>query len=455
MTATSRPLRAAVAASAAGKSVEMVTLVLLATLVPRQLGPDAYGRFAVPLTIVTLGSLAITLGGPTLMARFVPAAPIEQRVALARAIGARLARGRAVQLAVIAAATAVAVATAPDRFAPLDATLVLAALALNVATTLALQMTLGLGRAGPWSLRYPLQNAVLIGAVLVLEPLAGDSGAILAILVSALAGFAFAGFVAAPTVTAAVTAVEVPTGAIRFGAFQAAGAAFVQFSQRAGVLAVAVLAGSAAETGFTALAVGIALGATYAILQAFTVSLPHLADGQATASPTAAIPGPTAIPASTAVPASTAIPAAEAVLRRLAGGLLLALVPAMAVAALTLDRVVPAVFGTDYAGAVPAFGPALAVVVLAPLNALVVQASALRLRPEASLQGGIAAAATFLAVAGLAVPPLGAEGGVLATLAGAAAGSLAALRVLPGAAGWVSVVSFGGAAAVLALALAS
>jgi len=430
-------MQAAVATSVAGKAVEMVTLLLLATLVPRALGPSAYGRFAVPLTIVTLGSLAITLGGPTLMGRFVPAAPVDERVALARAIGARLARGRAIQLAVIVAVAAVVVIAAPGRFPPLDVALVLAALALNVATTLALQVTLGLGRAGPWSLRYPLQNAVLIGAVLVLEPLGGDTGAILAILVSAVVGFVFAGFVVAPTVAATVTTVEVPPGAIRFGAFQAAGAAFVQFSQRAGVLAVAVLAGSAAETGFTALAVGIALGATYAILQAFTVSLPHLADGQATSSPAAAVP------------------AAEAVLRRFAGGLLVALVPAAAVAALTLDRIVPAVFGADYAGAVPAFGPALAVVVLAPLNALVVQASALRLRPEASLQGGIAAAATFLVIAGLAVPPLGAEGGVLATLAGAAAGSLASLHLLPRAAGRITVASFAGAAVVLAMALLS
>ena len=266
-------MRAAVAASVAGKTAEMVTLVLLATVVPRALGPAAYGRFAVPLTIVTLGSLAITLGGPTLMARFVPAAPVDERVALARAIGARLARGRAVQLAAIAAATAVAVIAAPGQFPPLDVALVLAALALNVGTTLALQVTLGLGRAGPWSLRYPLQNAVLIVAVLVLEPVAGDTGAIAAILISAVVGFTFAGVVVAPTLRGVVPPVEVPPGAIRFGAFQAAGAAFVQFSQRAGVLAVAVLAGSAAETGYTALAVGITLGATYAILQAFTVSL--------------------------------------------------------------------------------------------------------------------------------------------------------------------------------------
>ena len=48
-------MRASVLASIAGKSAELVTLVLLATVVPRALGPDDYGRFSVPLTIVTLG----------------------------------------------------------------------------------------------------------------------------------------------------------------------------------------------------------------------------------------------------------------------------------------------------------------------------------------------------------------------------------------------------------------
>ena len=61
-------LRRAVGASMAGKAAELVTLALLATVVPRALGPHDYGRFAVPLTIVTLGTLALSLGGPTVLA---------------------------------------------------------------------------------------------------------------------------------------------------------------------------------------------------------------------------------------------------------------------------------------------------------------------------------------------------------------------------------------------------
>ena len=55
-------------------------------------------------------------------------------------------------------------------------------------TSLTLQVALGLGITGPWTVRYPLQNAVLIVAVLVLYPLAGIDGAAIAILVSAAVG---------------------------------------------------------------------------------------------------------------------------------------------------------------------------------------------------------------------------------------------------------------------------
>jgi O-antigen/teichoic acid export membrane protein len=422
------PLRGAVAWSLGGKTVEMVTLVLLATVVPRRLGPSDYGEFSVALTVVTIGSLAMTLGGPTLMARFVPAAAPDQRVAVARALGARLARGRALQVALLLPVAAAFVVWDDEAFRPEAVGVVVLALALNVATSLALQVTLGLGRAGPWSTRFPLQNAVLVAGVLLLYPAHGVGGTIAAILVSALAGAAFAAVAVLPHVRGPQPKAEVPAGAIRFGAYQAAGAALVQLTQRGGVLAVAILAGSAVQTGYTALAVGIALGATYAILQAFTVSLPHLA-GDDQDRP------------------------AEAVLRRLATGLALVLLPACAVVALLLDPLVAAVFGDEFEDAAATFGPALAVVLLAPLSALLVQTSALRLRAHVSLAAGIASAVAFVVAALVLVPGLEAVGGTAATLAGVAAGAVVALRLLPGAAGGrLAALSFTGAGIVLVLA---
>jgi O-antigen/teichoic acid export membrane protein len=439
----------------AGKAAELVTLVLLATVVPRALGPADYGRLAVPLTVVTIGSLALTLGGPTLMARFVPAAPPGERVALARSLGARLARGRALQLAVLAAAALVAVVWDPARFPPLETACVVVALALNVAATLALQVSLGLARTGAWSVRYPLQNAVLIVAVLVLHPMAGATGSVVAVLVSAGAAAAFGLAAAAPTMVAAPAPVAVPAGAIRFGALQAAGAALAQCAHRGGVLVVAVLAGSTVQTGFAALAVGIALGVTYAVLQAFTVSLPHLASRRGAVPGVGPEPDPRAlrlgVPSRRSADPATA--EVEVVLRRLAGGLLAALVPASVLAAVALDAVVPAVFGSGYRGATSAFGPAMALVVLAPLNALAVQAAALRMRPEVALASGLAAALAFLVVAVATVPVWGAAGGTAGALAGGVAGAVVSLWLLPGAAGGrITGASFAGAAGVAVLA---
>jgi O-antigen/teichoic acid export membrane protein len=177
-------LRGPVAASLAGKAAEAVTLVLLATVVPRWLGPVDYGSFAVALTAVALGSVAMTLGGATLLARYVPAAAPGERAGIARALSLRLARNRAALYAVLVAVGAALVWWDPARFPPLPTAFVLIALALNVVATLALQADLGMGRAGPWCARYPLQNAVLVVAALVLYE-AGTTVAVGAIVVAA------------------------------------------------------------------------------------------------------------------------------------------------------------------------------------------------------------------------------------------------------------------------------
>lgn len=420
-------LRGSVAVSMAGKAAEMVTLLLLATVVPRVLGAEDYGRFSVPLTVVTLGSLAMTLGGPTVMARYVPAAAPGERVAVARAIGARLARGRAAQVGVFAVAAAVAAVLAPDAFPPATVALVVVALGLNVAATLLLQIGLGLGQTTEWSLRFPLQNAVLIVAVIVLRGSAGSTGGAFAIAIAAIAGAAFGAMALRPVLRARPTPAAVPEGAIRFGALHAAGAALVQFSHRGGVLAVAISTWSSSETGFTALATGIALGVTYAVLQAFTVSLPHVAADA---------------------------DSGEGQLRRLAGWMLVALLPATVLATALLHELVPLVFGQGYQGATDAFVPALALMVLAPVNSLAVQSAALRLQPQVSALSGGASALTFATTALVMVPAWGAAGATTAALAGATASALVAMRLLPGAVGGrVATASLVGVLAVLTTAV--
>lgn len=434
----------AVVGSLVAKAVEMVTLVLLATLVPRSLGPADFGSFSVLLTLVTLGSLALTLGGPTVMVRFVPAAPEAERIALARAIGARLARGRAVQVAAITIGVGALVAVDASRFPLVNATLLLAALAVNVATSLALQMTLGLGRTAAWSARFPLQNAVLIVGVLALTPQLGETGASVAILLSALSGAVLAAISIVPVLSGSHPRVDIPDGAIRFGALQATAAALTQFTQRGGVLIVALLAGSSVQTGFAALATGIALGVTYAILQTFTVAMPHLDHDDERAgrwAEGASIVGPHP---------------GEAALQRLALLLVAFALPAALLGALLSGPLVPAVFGEEYAGAAVAFGPALALMVFAPLGALLVQASALRLRPDVAVRSAAATAAVFVSVALAAVPAWGAAGGLTAALAGSAVGCIAGMQALPRAVTpRLFVLTYVGAGAVVALAAIS
>jgi hypothetical protein len=438
------PMATSVVLSMLGKAAEMVTLLLLATVVPRALGPADYGRFSVPLTIVTVGSLALTLGGPMTLARFVPAEAPQRRVALARRLGARLAWGRAVQLAAIALVSVVLVVVDGERFPPLVTTLVVAGLTLNVVATLALQVTLGLGRTAPWIARYPLQNVALIAGVLLLHSAGGATGAVAAIVVAGAVAATLGIGAVLPVVRQRTPRVELPQGAIRFGAIQAAGAALVQFTHRGGVLAVAVLHGADVESGYAALAIGIALGVTYAVVQAFTVTLPHLARRDAAGD------APDADARGAGAPASPAL--AEATSRRLAGLLLAAVLPAAAVLAAARHDVVAAVFGSRFRDSADAFGPAFAMVVLAPLNALALQAAALRLRPQAALANAVAGALAFIAVAVVAIADHGAQGATLAMLAGSVASAATAMFVLPGAAGpRLAAASFGGAAVVLAL----
>lgn len=423
-------MRTSIISSSVGKVVELVTLVALATVVPRVLGPADYGRFAVVLTIVTMVSLALTLGGPTLMTRFVPAAPPDERVSLALALGRRLLFTRAATVVVVGCAALVVAGVTPLSVA--DTAIAVFATALHVVTTIALLVLLGLGGTAAWAARFPFHNAVLVVGALVLYPIGGVSAAIFAVSIAATITAAAALLVAAPVLRAPRSPdVHIPDGALRFGALQAGGAALMQYTHRAGVLAVAILAGSSVETGYAALAIGLALGATYAVLQIFTVSLPHLTsqdlDRQLD---------------------QHGIERAEAPLRRLALIATAVLAPPLIVGALLLDQLVTPIFGADFDGAATAFVPAMALVALAPLYSLYVQVAAIRYRPRVALECGIVAALVFTFVAAATTSQWAAVGGTAAALAGSAAAVVVALVRLPAMASITQVIATcGGVAA--------
>jgi O-antigen/teichoic acid export membrane protein len=405
---TRAPARVAVRIGLAGKAAELVTLAFLVTLVPRLLGPHAYGQFALALAIVTLGSLSLSLAGSALMIRFVPAAAPAERAAVARALAVRLARVRGAQLAVGAAAAAALAATMPDRFPALLTGLVGLALVFDLAAALASQVALGLGRPAVWAFRYPLQNALMLAAVIGLFSVAGLTGAVAGLAVASGLTFVVAAALVTPELLAAEGGAGVPRGALRFGALQALSGILALIQHRGGVIAVALLGGSTVQQGYAGLALGVGLAATYVVWQAFVVQLPALAERW-----------------------STDPAAAEEAARRLARDALVGTIAVAAVAALSLDYVVPIVFGESFRGAESAFRPALALLPLAPVAALAAQVSVLWLRPAARVWTTAAGLAAFVGIAGLAVPAWGAAGATTALLGGTAVTVVASAFAFP------------------------
>lgn len=404
--AGARP-RSPLALSAAGKAAEAVPLLLLVTVVPRVLGPDDYGRVALAVALVTLGSAALSLGGPALLTRFVPAAEPARRAAVARALARRLAVWRGIQAALLAVAAVVLVVLVPETFDPFTTVVVAVALCLDVAATLCFQVALALGRDAAWTFRYALQSTVLVAAVLALAAAGSHDGAVVGVALAAGAALVVGLAVVARPLLEAERGVPVEPETLRFARLQGLGGFCAQVLHRGGVPAVALLAGSATETGFAGLSIGIALAATYGIWQAFAIQLPRLA-ARATADLRAALV------------------AAE----HLAWRSLLLVAPPAVVAAMFLDPVLPLLAGERFRAAEAALGPALAVVPLAPLTALTMQTAALRLRADVRLGASAAGAAVFLAVAGAAVPHAGAAGATSALLAGTVATALASLALL-------------------------
>jgi O-antigen/teichoic acid export membrane protein len=391
------------------KSAEALTLIALATVVPRALGPADYGLFAVVLAVVGIVSMSLSLGGPLLLSRFVPAAPAAERNALALALAVRIARFRALMV-VAAIGLVVALATVvPERFPTEAALFVSIALALDVAATLIYQVALALGRRRLWSFRFPLQNTLLVVAALALHATAGVNGAIAAVAIASGGALLVGVPVVARQLRPTKPLASLPPGALRFGILQGVSGFFVQITLRGNVPLVLLVTGDKAEAGFAAFATGLVLAATYAVWQVFTIEFPRLSAR------------------ADAEPASV-----EAAVRRLARTATLVLMPASLAGVLLAGPVLPFVLGRGFSGVEQALVPALAALPFAGLTALATQVSALRLRSDIRVRITAVGAGVFLVAAVVAVPEWGAVGGTAAFLAGTAATVFAAARQLPG-----------------------
>ena len=401
-------LRRPAGIAAAGKALEIASLCLLVTLVPRALGPSDYGVFAVATSIVTIGSVTLALGGPVLMARFVPMVPEPDRPALARALALRTARWRGCLLGIAAIVVAAVAAARPDSVSPLTAALLLVALCIDAAATILLQMTLALQRIIAWSLRYPVQNVTLVAAVLALGTTLGRTGILTAILVSTVAALVV-GLAATHRVgTVPRWNAALPDGVTRFSILQGLGSGAMVLCQRGGVIAVSLLGASGRETGFAAIAIGIALALCFAGVQPFVAELPRLAELGA------------------AAPAR-----AEHEIRRLAWIVLAGLAAVSTLTAALGSEILRVAAGSDYKGARDALVVALMAVPFAATLGALTSVSALHLRAEARLVALAAGLVTTATVAALLVPGHGAVGGAAAFAAGAVATGILGCVLLP------------------------
>ena len=401
--------RRALAGSAAAKLIEALTLAGLVLLVPRALGSRDYGAFASALAVATGIATATGIGGPALFARVLAPLDGDARRAAARALVGRLARARVTVLMALAGAVAIAAAAAPQSVSALQIGLVGAAALLGAAATLLSQLALGQERTAAWSLRYPLENGVIVGAALLLYPIAGTDGAIAAIPLGAAAALTVGLSSAWPELHRTRAGVALPASVLRFARLQACGGALTQAFHRGAAPACALLGATGAATGHAAIAAGAALAITYAVLQTTLVALPgaarafaHDRDG------------------------------AEAGLRRVAALCAAVVVPACALLALFAEPLLGTALGNDFRGAAEPLRIALAAAALAPLWAWATQLAALRERPGAGLGGAALGALSFVWVAALALPGAQASGAAAAMLAGVAAataGTFAALRI--------------------------
>ena len=397
----------ALAGSAAGKGVEALTLAALVLLVPRALGPADYGGFAVAVALATGIATATGIGGPALFARVLAPLHGERRRDVARALTRRVVRTRAAMLGGLAALAGAGALLAPGDVRALHVALVAAAAVLGTAATLLSQLCLGLERTAAWSLRYPLENGVIVVAALTLYPRAGLDGALVAIALGAAAAFALGIASAEPALRGARPAAVLAPGVLRFARLQAAGGALTQAVHRGAAPACALAGAGAAATGHAAIAAGAALAITYAVLQTMLVALPGVARAHERDPPTA-----------------------EAVLRRTALWCAGTVLPICAVLAVAAEPLLAAALGEAFRPAAAALRIALAAAALAPLWALANQLAAVRAQPEAVLAGAAVGAIVFALVALLAVPAAGASGAATAMLAGVAATSAATLAAL-------------------------
>lgn len=257
------------------KWAELVTLALLFLVVPRALGPDAYGQFAVAFAAVSLVSLGLGLGAPLAAIRYVPAATPEERSARARAVALSTAASRA---RVLAALSVAVLATLPPVLdVPLPVTLaVCAAMWCSVASSVVSELALALGRTRVWNARFPLENALVVVAAPAGYAAGGADGAIYGLAAASAATLALLSPGLAGDLRAAPRTGKLPPDAAVYARIQTVSVLLSTLVMRGGPLAMALAGAPSADTGYAAIATGVGAAGATSMMSLLGVQLPRL-----------------------------------------------------------------------------------------------------------------------------------------------------------------------------------
>lgn len=372
------------------KAAQIIGSVATVVLVPRMLGVDEYGRFAFLLSLSYLGQILGDFGTLDVFGRFVPGmAFAEARWLYMRTLSFKLAVGT-----LCGVLTAV-IALMLGDWMQLDwAILVGCGVALHIVAWVPFHLSLGLGRIGAWMTEKSWRQWVLLFGLLILYPLLGFTGALVALVIMEVA-FCLLGLW---WTRGYWLGDELRLSWLDYRPYVVAGLGFflanvvvVALYRSGPVLVDALTGGEAAQVGFVDLAVGLFL-MVYLTISQFALSLiPTLSryrsEGQLGA------------------------------FRSLLGGFMriglgLALLGALAVWLLA-DRLVPLIFGQDFGPAADAMrwislGIPLAVVVWAG-NVVATISGRGTVKFSASLAGLL----LYLALSLLLVPDHGAAGAAL------------------------------------------
>lgn len=159
------------------KVAQIAGSLLTVVLVPRLLGAEDYGRFAFLLSLSYLGQILGDFGTLDVFGRFVPGmSETEARRLYMRTLAFKL------PVSLICGALTAGAALLGDWMQPAWALLAGLGVALHIVAWAPFQFALGLNRVGAWMTEQAWRQWTLLAGLLLLFPLLGFSGALLALL---------------------------------------------------------------------------------------------------------------------------------------------------------------------------------------------------------------------------------------------------------------------------------